>query len=305
MAGIRPASIPDESERTQISGWHISHWNWQCCFKALYLTAKSCFAAQAMKLWSEIKHPMISSWNQLIPWINQTTLLHAYFMENAMNSYKKAWMSTYQEPGQYKYIYEFMIWIHAFCMNSNTRLLNSYLPRTGGLSIIIYDIISPNHDFKSWVGIWNHGLWVQFQPTTWKWIFHGMIQHRDSAKFFLYYLFRDWMNLCNDLNAWNSYVHSTYDVYIRINILYSYGWWTPTEKDTEFFTKSKRLLQEFCSGKDCFSANDLRSWLVHEIMVCDKLWVQFNLPLENAFSMVLINTLRRQWNFELFHGMMA
>jgi hypothetical protein len=40
--------------------------------------------------------------------------------------------------------------------------------------------------------------------------------------------------------------------------MYRLAWWTLTEKDTELFTKSKRILQEFCRGKDCFSANDLK-----------------------------------------------
>ena len=52
--------------------------------------------------------------------MNHTTISDIYFMENAMSSYKKAWISTYQE--QVKRIssmnswYEIMVflWIHAF-----------------------------------------------------------------------------------------------------------------------------------------------------------------------------------------------
>jgi hypothetical protein len=110
----------------------------------------------------------------------------------------------------------FLVWIQI-----RDYWIHTY--QEAGVFRLAYEIISLNHDIKSWVGIWNHGLWVQFQPTTWKWIFHGMIQHRDSAIIFLYFLFCDCMNLCNDLNVWNSDLNSINDVFIRINILYSCG----------------------------------------------------------------------------------
>jgi hypothetical protein len=88
---------------------------------------------------------------------------------------------------------------------------------------LAYKTILQNHGMKSWIDIWNHGFWLRFQPTTWKWIFHGMIQHSDSAIPFLNHLLRDCMNSFNELNVWYSYLNSTYDVYIRINTLYPYG----------------------------------------------------------------------------------
>ena len=109
-------------------------------------SAVSCFAA--LKQWSEIKRHMNLPWIYLVPWWNQTTLLHEYFMENAMNSYQKAWISTYQEGvnriSGINSWYEIMVFFMNWCF-----CVWIHIYQEGVKAISSHEIIPWNHGMNS------------------------------------------------------------------------------------------------------------------------------------------------------------
>ena len=69
-----------------------------------------------------------------------------------------------------------------------------FIPTKNLSFLLAYEIIPLIHGMNSWVGTCNHGLWVLFQPATWKCIFHGMIQNCEVAVKFWIISWHDGMN---------------------------------------------------------------------------------------------------------------
>jgi hypothetical protein len=151
--------------------------------------------------------------------MNHTTISDIYFMENAMKSYKKACISTYQE--QVKHIsstrHEFMVWNHGFFMNSCFCVwIHIYQEQVKVISS--HEIKLRNHGMNSWCGMNSlyeiMVLGYNFKPLLANGLFMVWL---NTMKFQMNFRINSWcdgMNSCNEIYVLNSYMKYVYELIV-------------------------------------------------------------------------------------------
>ena len=142
------------------------------------------------------------------------TILDIYFMENAMNSDKKAWISTYQE--QVKRISSMNSWyeIMGFFMNSCCVWISTYQEQVKHTSS--HEFIPIHHGMNSWCDMnsWYEimVLGYYFKPLLWNGLFMVWF---NTLKFWM--KFNSWcdgMNSYNEIYVLNSHMKYMYGLII-------------------------------------------------------------------------------------------